>query len=114
MLQERLAQGVTGQRLTAREDRSLVPSDGQPKLSAHDHPQHAVDAGYGNPLLPGVVSDAVHRPAPVHGFDVLHFQLLPSISEGAVPEELAADIPLLAATHGSGYRIDHNQHEGRA
>ena len=49
-----------------------------------------------------------------HGLDVFHFQLLPDVAEGAVPQDLVADVSLPAATDGAGDRADRHQFEGRA
>ena len=45
----------------AREAGSLVSPDREHQLSADDRAQRAAAAGDGHPLLPGMVSDAVHR-----------------------------------------------------
>ena len=100
-------------RLAAREDRGLVPPDGQHQLSADDRAQHAAAAGHDHPLLPGLVSDAVHRPAAVPGLDVLHLQLLPGLAERAFPQVVVANVPVSAAADGSRHRPHHHQHQGR-
>ena len=41
-------------------------------------------AGDGHSLLPGLVSDALHRSAAVHGVDVFDLQLLPGFAEGTL------------------------------
>jgi hypothetical protein len=81
-----------------RENRSLVSPDGQSQLSADDRALGAADARHDHPLLPGMVPDALHRPAPVHGVDIFHFQLLSGFAKRAVSETLAASLlylPLL-------------------
>src|ERR1700746_2164487 len=80
--QENTPQSARERRISIRENRSLLSSNGEPQLSADDLAFRFVDARHDYSLLPGMVSDALHRPAPVHGFDVLHFQLLSGFAEG--------------------------------
>ena len=66
----------------------------------------AAAAGHDHPLLPGLVPDALHRPAAVPGVDVLDFQLLPGLAEGAVSREMAALPALSSLPDGAGHRPD--------
>src|SRR5579862_8556799 len=61
----------TAQRCSvAYQDRGLVSPDGELELSADDYAFGIAAAGHGHSLLSGLVSDAIHRLAPVHGVDV--------------------------------------------
>src|SRR5579862_253281 len=70
------AAGHAQRRAGAYQDRSVVPPDGEPELSADDHAVGVATAGHDHSLLSGLVSDAVHRPAAVHGVYVFDFELL--------------------------------------
>ena len=113
VFQEGLAQGFARPGFAARKDRGLVPPDRQPELSAHDRLEHASDASHGDPFLPGLVPDAVHRSAAVHGVDVLDFQLLPDVAERAISQDVAADVSVSASVDGAGDRPDRHQYKGR-
>src|SRR5271157_2558304 len=113
-LQENTSQGVRERRIAARENRSLLSPDGQPQLSADDRAFRFADARHDYSLLSGMVPDALYRPAPVHGFDVLHFQLLSGFAEGTVSEKLAAIAALPATVDGSGNRADDHEYACRA
>src|ERR1019366_8254900 len=89
-LQENTPQGVCERRIATRENRGLLSPNGQPQLSADDRALGFAVARHDYSLLPGMLPDALYRPAPVHGFDVLHFQLLSGFAEGAVSKKLAA------------------------
>ena len=102
------------QRVAPREDRSLVSPDRQHQLSADDRALDAAAAGDGDPLLSGMVSDAVHRHPTVSGVDVFHLQLLPGVAEGAVSQDLVSHIPLPACADGARHRLDAHQHQSRA
>src|SRR5580658_2932485 len=75
-LEENTSAGVEERRIAAPENRSRVSPDGQPQLSADDRALGSADARHDHSLLSGMVPDALHRPSPVHGVDVLYFQLL--------------------------------------
>ena len=94
------------------ENRSLVPPYGQPQLSADDFAFRAAAAGDGHPLLPGMVPDALHRRAPVHGLHVLDLEFLPGLAKGAVPAALVANVPLPALPDGARDWPDHHQLQG--
>src|SRR5437016_3762218 len=113
-LEENTPPGASEQRISIREDRSLLSPDGQPQLSADDRAFGFADARHDYSLLSGMVPDALYRSAPVHGFDVLHFQLLSGFAKGTVSEKLAAIAPLPAIVNGSGNRADSNQYACRA
>src|SRR5258706_1662847 len=112
--QENTPQGAGERRISSRENRGLLSPDGQPQLSADDRAFRFTDARHDYSLLPGMVPDAFHRPTPVHGFDVLHFQLLSGFAEGTVSETLAAIAPLPAIIDGSGNRAYGHQYACRA
>src|SRR5215467_14808921 len=63
-----------------RETRSLVPPHGKFELSAYGGAVGTVAARDGDSLLPGLVSDAVHRSAIISCVDFFHFQFLFSFS----------------------------------
>src|ERR1700682_5620854 len=107
-------QGVSEQRISIRENRSLLSPDGEPQLSADDRAFGLADARHDYSLLPGMVPDALHRPAPVHGFDLLHFQFLSGFAKGTVSETLAAVAALPAIVDGSWNRADGHQYARRA
>src|SRR6266478_6098423 len=112
--QENTPTDVSEQRISIRENRSLLSSNGEPQLSADDRALGLYDARHDYSLLPGMVPDALYRPAPVHGFDVLDFQLLSGFAEGTISETLAAIAALPAAIDGSRNRADGHQYACRA
>ena len=112
MLEERLAESVGRPGVAAREGRGLVPPDGQYQLSADDCPQRPPDAGHDFALLSGLVSDALHRPALVHGLNVFDFEFLSRIAKRALPKNLASDISLLTAINGTRHRAYCHQYQG--
>src|SRR4030081_2688820 len=112
-LQENTPPGVSEQRISIRENRSLLSPDGKPQLSTDDRAFRFADARHDYSFLPGMVPDALHRPSPVHGFDVLDFQLLSGFAKGTVSETLAAIAPLLATIDGSRNRTDGHQYACR-
>src|SRR5579864_4336486 len=61
----------------------VVSPDGEPELSADGDAFGAAAAGDDHPLLSGLVSDAVYRPAAVCGLDVFHLQLLSGLATRA-------------------------------
>src|SRR5271169_6646772 len=113
-LEENTPPGVEERRTAVGENRSLVSSDGQPQLSADDRALRFADARHDHSLLPRMVPDALHRPAPVHGFDVFYFQLLSGFAKGAVSKELAALAALPAPLDVSRNRPDDHQYPRRA
>src|ERR1035437_751756 len=113
-LQENTPQGVRERRIAASENRSLVSPDGQSQLSADDRALGFAAARHGDSLLSGMVPDALHRPAPVPGFDVFYFQLLFGFAEGTVSEKLAALAALPATVDVVGNRADGHQYDCRA
>src|SRR5208282_1039441 len=85
-----------------------------PQLSTDDRALGLADARHDYSLLSGMVPDALYRPAPVHGFDILHFQLLPGFAERIVSEKLAAIAALPALVDGFGNRADGHEYACRA
>src|ERR1700674_1454071 len=65
--EENTPPGVSERRISIRENRSLLSSNGEPQLSADDRALGLYDARHDYSLLPGMVPDALYRPAPVHG-----------------------------------------------
>src|SRR5271170_7298622 len=102
-LEENTSAGAEERRIAAPENRSRVSPDRQPQLSADDRALGFADARHDHSLLPGMVPDALHRPAPVHGVDVLHFQFLSGFAERIVSKKLAAiaALPALADVAGN-------------
>ena len=94
-----------------REARGLVSPDRQPQLSADDRAQRAAAAGDGHPLLPGMVSDAVHRYPTISGVDVFHLQLLSRLAEGAVSGEVVSHVYFSAGADGAGHRAHAHQQQ---
>src|SRR5271163_4965573 len=64
-LEENTAPCAKERRLAARENRGCLSLNRQPQLSADDRALGLADARHDHSLLPGMVPDAVHRPAPV-------------------------------------------------
>src|SRR6478609_2958353 len=60
----------------SRETRGVVSPHRELELSAHGDFVSSAFAGHGDPLLPGLVSDAVHRHSTLPGIDVFDFKLL--------------------------------------
>ena len=104
---------LTQRRSAAHQDRSLVPPDGEHQLSADDHAFGAAASRDDHPLLPGLVSDALHRPATFHGVDLFDFQLLFGFAARTVSPQLAARPFVSAISDGSGNRLDDHEYEGR-
>src|SRR5258708_1737973 len=113
-LEENTPPGVSEQRISIREDRSFLSSDGQPQLSADDRAFGFADARHDYSFLPGMVPDALYRPAPVHGFDLLHFQFLSGFAEGTVSKKLAPITALPAPVNGPGNRADSHEYACRS
>ena len=74
---------------TSYEGRSLVSPDGEYQLSPDDHAFCAAVARHDHPFLSGMVSDALHRPAFIHGIDLLDFELLSGFAARTISEKLA-------------------------
>src|SRR6476646_887951 len=74
----------------------LVPPDSESQLSPDGRAVGAFAAGDDYPLLPGLVSDAVHRLAPVHGIHFFDFQFLPGFAARVVSQDVAASITVSA------------------
>src|ERR1700685_4078877 len=101
-LEKNSAQSFCERRLAPPKSRSLVSPDGQPQLSADDRAVRAFASRHGHSLLSGMVPDALHRPAAVHGVDVFHLQLLSGFAKGIISQKLAAFVALSSAAHGPG------------
>src|ERR1039457_4645736 len=113
-VEENTSPSVKERRIATSKNRSLVSPDGHPQLSADDRAVGFADARHDHSFLPGMVPDALHRSAPVHGFDLLDFQLLPGFAKRTVSEKLAALAALPAFIDGSRNRPDHHQYDCRA
>ena len=87
---ENSAARAAQRRAAAHQDRSLVSPDGEHQLSADDYAFGAAASGDDHPLLSGMVPDALHRPAAIHGVDVFHFEFLSGLAARTVSPELAA------------------------
>ena len=107
------AAGAAERRAAAHQDRGLVSPDGEHELSADDHAVGAAAAGHDHSLLSGLVPDALHRPAAVHGVDVFDFKLLSGLAARTVSAKLASGAALSAISDGAGDRPDDHQHESR-
>src|SRR5580765_5655045 len=81
--------GDEQQRSASHKDRSLVSPHCEHQLSAHDHVVGFALAGDDYSVLSGLVSDALHRPASIYGIDLLDFEFLSRVAEGAFPAKLA-------------------------
>src|ERR1700704_7095773 len=57
-----------------------------------------------------MVSDALHRPAIVHGVHILDLKFLSGLAERALPENMAAGAPFSTSVNGIGNRTDHYQY----
>src|SRR6267378_1983288 len=108
--QEDTSSGAGERCAPSRENRSLLSPDSKPQLSADDRAFRFADARHDYSFLPGMVPNALHRPAPVHGFDLLHFQFLSGFAKGTVSETLAAIAALPATIDGSRNRADGHQY----
>src|SRR5205823_6547230 len=109
--QEGPSQGPEKQSTAACEDRSLVSPDGESQLPADDRTFSAAFARHDHSLLSGLVSDVVHRPASVHGLDILHLQFLSCVSTRTVSENLAESVLVPSSFNGLGNRSDHHQYK---
>src|SRR5438445_6665890 len=95
-------------RSTPYQNRSLVSPDGEHQLSPDDYAFRAPAARHDHSLLSGMVSDALHRPAAVHGFDVFDLKLLSVVAVRTFPPELATLASLSAIPYFSWYRVHHH------
>src|SRR5208282_2494956 len=112
-VKENLAPRFEERRTLAHQARSLVPPHRQHQLPADDRPLGAAHAGNGHPLLSGLVPDAAHRSAALHGLDLLHLVLLPGVAEGAIPAPLVSNLPLSALPDVAWHWAHHHQHARR-
>src|SRR5215469_9856607 len=103
---------VRQRRSTAHQSRSLVSPDGEHQLSADDHALGLVTASHDHSFLPGLVPNALHRPAAVYGVDVFDFELLPGFTARVVSAKLAAGIALSPVPHGARHWSYHHKHQG--
>ena len=67
-------------------------------------------AGHDYSLLSGLVSDAVHRPAAVHGFDVFDFEFLPGLAARVVSGQMVPRAAVSSVSDGAGHRPHCHQH----
>src|SRR5216684_3037993 len=103
--------GVAQPCAVADQGGSLVSPDGEFKLSIDGRAFRVAAAGHGDPLLPGLVSDGVYRPAIISGFHIFHLKFLSGFATRAVSKDLAASIDLSAISHGFGDWIDSHEHQ---
>ena len=92
------------------EARGLVSPDSESQLPADDRVVGASVASHGYSLLPGMVSDDVHRSPVIFGVDVLHLELLPGVPEGIISQDLAACSALSPLSDGARHWFDSHQH----
>src|SRR5580693_187492 len=107
------APGVAQRCAAAYKDRSLVSLNGEPELSANDCALGTDTASDDHPFLSGMVSDALHRPAAVPGFNVFHFELLSGFAARTLSQELAASAAVSAVPYGPRHRVDYYEYESR-
>ncbi len=86
-LEENPAASFCQRRLAPSKSRSVVSPDRQSQLSADDRALRAAVARHDHSLLSGMVPDALHRSAPVHGFDVFDFEFLSGFAKRTVSED---------------------------
>src|SRR5580700_8120976 len=86
------------------QNRSVVSPDGKHQLSPDDHAFGPAAPSHDYSLLSGLVPDALHRSAAVHGVDVFDFQFLFGFATGAVSSQLASCVVLSPISHGAGNR----------
>src|SRR5579862_828193 len=113
-LEENPATRAQKRRAATREDRGVLSPHREPQLSADDRAFGAADAGDDHPLLSGMVPDALHRLAAVHGVDIFDFKFLSGLAKGIVPQELAPSASLPTAADGFGHWPDDHEHARRA
>src|SRR6266581_3287416 len=95
----------------AYEGRGLVPPNGKYQLSVDDHAFGAAAPGDDHSVLPGLVSDALHRLALVYGVDVFDFEFLSGIAARTVSSQLAARVVVPAVSDGARNRTDHHEYQ---
>src|SRR5277367_6116040 len=71
----------------------------EPELSADGGIIGAAHAGDDHPLLPGLVSDADHRRAAIHGFDFFDLLVLSRLAKRAISPDMVQDLPVPAISH---------------
>ncbi len=67
-------------------------------------------AGHDHSLLPGLVSNALHRSAVVHGFDVFHLEFLSGLAAGIVSRQMVSRSAVSSFSDGSRHRPHRDQH----
>src|SRR5438128_1322338 len=83
-LKENSAQDIAKRRTASHKDGSLVSPDCQHKLSTDDRALHIASSGHDDPLLSGLVPDAVYRSAALHGIHIFDFIFLSRLPERTV------------------------------
>ena len=84
------------------------------QLSADDCSGHHAAACDDRAFLPGLVADAVDRPAAIPGLELLDLRILSGVAAGALSQGLGAHGALSAVHHGRGHRTFGAQRQGRA
>src|SRR5229473_4263788 len=109
-LQENPAPRAEKQCAGSGEARGLVSPDSESQLPANDRVVGASVASHGYSLLPGMVSDDVHRSSVILGVNILHLELLPGVPEGIISQDLAACSALSPLPYGARHWFDSHQH----
>src|ERR1700686_1892310 len=97
----------------SREAGILVSPDRKSELSLNGGSFGSAAVSDGYSVFPVEGSDALHRPPPVSGFDIFHFEFLPRLSARAVSEDLGAGAALLAIFDGTSNWADGDQYVAR-
>src|SRR5215472_1249763 len=110
--QENPSESVPRECAGAYQSRSVLPSDLEHQLSAHDFAFRDALAGNDRALPAGLVPDAACRLAALSGIDMLYFELLPGGAKGTTAENLVAHVSVLAIRDGHGHRHFRAQRPG--
>src|SRR5215469_5996852 len=102
--QENPSESVPRECTRAYQSRSVLPSDLQHQLSAHDFAFCDALAGNDRALPAGLVPDAARRLAALSRVDMLDFELLPGGAKRTAAQNLVAHVSVLAICDGHGHR----------
>src|SRR5215472_18525105 len=105
--QEDTSESVPREGYGVCQSRSVLPSDLEHQLPAHDFAFRDALAGNDRALPAGLVPDAAHRLAAFSGIDVLDFELLPGGAKRTAAQNLVAHFSVSAVRGGHRNRYFH-------
>src|SRR5438477_10435932 len=88
----------------------MLSPDREFELSIDDRSFRAAPASHGDPFLPRLVSNAVHRYPIVPCFDVFNFEFLSGVAKRTISAYLATSDSLHSISHGHWRRAHGDEH----